>query len=58
DTDRCLTQAMIHMGLERDARALPVQTAPESTIERFEPTHETDAPPSDPADINLEDLPF
>jgi len=57
DTERCVHQALVHMGLEDGAAPLAVTPGPERTIERFEPTHErSDAP--DPIDVDLEDLPF
>lgn len=59
DTQRCLTQSMIHMGLAQTAAPLEVIAEQRAPIERFEPDHESPIEaPVDPIDINTEDLPF
>jgi Rad3-related DNA helicase len=59
DTQRCLTQAMIHVGLEQAASPLEVIQPVKPEIERFEPKHDDEPEAAaEPIDINTEDLPF
>jgi len=59
DRERCLSQAMIHLGLAPPAEALTVLEPEGPPIERFEPVHDGESEEeAAPADIDLEDLPF
>ena len=57
DTEFCLRQAMVHMGLAEPEAPLDVSPNTLDHIERFEPDHES-APPSAAPEVGLEDLPF
>jgi ATP-dependent DNA helicase DinG len=57
ETERCLEQAMIHVGLQTGARPLEVQASAAPVIERFEPEHEPTQVSAAP-DVDLEDLPY
>jgi Rad3-related DNA helicase len=57
DTERCLSQAMIHMGLEQGVVPLELEAAPAREVERLVPRHERTEPP-ETVDVDLEDLPF
>ena len=57
DTNRCLEEALRHVGLREQAAPLEVDAEPTKAIERFEPEHGTEESPT-PVDVDLEDLPF
>ncbi len=57
DTERCLEQAMIHMGLAQQAAPLEVDRSEVKAVEHFEPKHESE-PTRAPSDVSLDDLPF
>ncbi len=59
DTERCLHQALLHVGLRKAPVGLPVEPDHTVNIQRFEPTHES-LPPAEPTpiDVSTEDLPF
>jgi Rad3-related DNA helicase len=57
DTGRCLEQAMIHIGLEQGCVPEELESEPGREVNRITPPHErTEA--AEPADVDLEDLPF
>jgi Rad3-related DNA helicase len=61
DTQRCLEQAMAHVGLGAAPKPLEVAEPPTKIIERFDPDHGS-SPDSvhepEPLSVDLEDLPF
>ena len=59
DTERCLAQAMVHMGLEEAAAPLEVPASEQREVTRMTPPHERAAPEDpQPAEVDMEDLPF
>lgn len=57
DTQRCLEQAMVHMGRATPAEPLRIEDAASRIIERFEPDHEA-APSTQAAEVDVDDLPY
>ena len=61
DTQRCLEQAMAHVGLGAAPTPMQVADLPTKIIEHFEPAHESrdeTAPEVESLNVDLEDLPF